>query len=225
MKITVFSDIHNDFAVFANVLKHAKKDIADSDLVVCNGDFIDMFKNDPNEWLTTAKTVFDKLKRLNKPLLCVPGNHDPPQFLSFLDKEGTNLHLKLVTVSGFDFIGFGGATTPAGTNFEPPEDEAEKAITLLVKKTKNPKVFVFHNPPKKTKLDLALFGQHVGSDILKKLIRKTQPALVLTAHIHESPGLDKIGKSVLFYPGPVFDGFYGIVTLGEGTPVCVARKV
>jgi hypothetical protein len=74
-------------------------------------------------------------------------------------------------------------------------------------------VFVLHNPPKNTKLDVAGNGMHVGSEALRYLILKHRPVLALTAHIHECSGTDILGSSTIFYPGLLSQGRYGLVDL------------
>ena len=55
--------------------------------------------------------------------------------------------------------------------------------------------------------------------------RCPKPLVSISAHMHESPGIDKIGNTVLFYPGPFYDGKYGIVEIkGDGVR-CEIRDV
>ncbi len=74
----------------------------------------------------------------------------------------------------------------------------------------------FHEPPYGTTIDLApkldenlqpiyklgeLETEHVGSKSIYKFMEKYQPVLGLHGHIHESPGYDKIGRTMIFNPG------------------------
>jgi len=85
-------------------------------------------------------------------------------------------------------------------------------------------VLVVHDPPKGTNVDVA-GGKHVGSPVIRKFIEERKPALVLSAHIHEAPGLDEIGKSKVFYPGAAFEGWYGIATLLDSGVKCERKRV
>lgn len=74
----------------------------------------------------------------------------------------------------------------------------------------------FHPPPYNTRLDLApkldknlrpvySFGEiekeNVGSKSIRKFFEKYNPLLGLHGHIHESPGWDKVGGTIVFNPG------------------------
>ncbi len=108
--------------------------------------------------------------------------------------------------------------TPWNTPREMKEKDLEKHLKNLIKKLKDPEnaIFNFHCPPYKTHLDLApkltkdlrpvvvagmVEYEHVGSKAVRKIIEKYQPILGLHGHIHESGGVDKIGKTVVLNPG------------------------
>ena len=60
----------------------------------------------------------------------------------------------------------------------------------------NPRIVIFHAPPKNTKLDRAGEGQHFGSTAVRDFIEQTQPEYFYCGHIHEAAGQqDTIGKS------------------------------
>jgi len=59
-----------------------------------------------------------------------------------------------------------------------------------------------------------MFGQHVGSKRLNDLILEHSPALVQCGHIHEGAGVERIGRSVIFNPGPTMKGRYAIAEIG-----------
>lgn len=73
-------------------------------------------------------------------------------------------------------------------------------------------IFNFHAPPYGYALDLApeLTADlvqaaerkiHVGSKAVTKMIQKYQPLLGLHGHIHESRGVQKIGRTTILNPG------------------------
>ena len=67
-------------------------------------------------------------------------------------------------------------------------------------------VYVLHDPPYDTNLDLLYNGQHIGSAAVRRFIEKHQPPLVLSGHIHESPKAsrkitDRIGNTLCVNPG------------------------
>ncbi len=76
-------------------------------------------------------------------------------------------------------------------------------------------IFNFHCPPHNTHLDLApkldkslrpvvIAGmvqyEHVGSRAVRRVIEEYQPILGLHGHIHESGGVDKIGRTIVLNP-------------------------
>ena len=63
-------------------------------------------------------------------------------------------------------------------------------------------VYVAHTPPFGTKLDQLAGGiASIGSRALRRFIDRRQPPLTLHGHIHESPGVDRLGRTVCANPG------------------------
>ncbi len=75
------------------------------------------------------------------------------------------------------------------------------------KNKKLPTIFITHNIPHKTKLDLIkdkgsyVFGKHLGSTVARKFCSKFKPMICIGGHIHDCRGKDKIGKTVVINPG------------------------
>ncbi len=110
--------------------------------------------------------------------------------------------------------------TPWNTPREVPDKKLAKIIQERVKMVstgdRSKVIFNFHPPPHNTKIDLApkldknlrpvyVGGApemvHVGSTSVRKAIEEYQPILGLHGHIHESSGVDKIGKTLVMNPG------------------------
>ena len=70
-----------------------------------------------------------------------------------------------------------------------------------------------HQPPKDTCCDIVSAGFHVGSPLLRQFIEQVQPLIVVTGHIHESAGIDHIGRTVVVNPGSLAEGKYAVVEL------------
>ena len=222
MKILVVADIHGDYHMVDKILEEARGE--GPDVVVCPGNFTDMFKN-PSEFsqLDLADLILQKLASLGKPLLCVPGNHDPYEILDVLDDYQANLHGKHKKAAGVNFIGFGGAQTPFHTLFEPGEDEVKAALSKLP--STPPLILVVHNPPKNTAMDKLKSGEHVGSEAVRGFILGKKPLLTIAAHIHEAAGQDVLGKTTLFNHGPAFTGRYGVVEIKDNAVICKIHKI
>jgi Icc-related predicted phosphoesterase len=224
MKILVVADVHGDSGRLERVLEGI--DSRGIDLVVCPGDFTDMFSDAEDfSQMDIAEFVLQKLLALGKPLLCVPGNHDPYEILEMFDEYGVNLHNRVVKFRGIDIAGWGGAPTPFNTIFEPSDGETREALDRLGSRVEAGKfLLVVHDPPKGTRLDLARGGKHVGSPAIRGFIERKRPVLAISAHIHEAGGLDRVGSTQVFYPGPAFEGWYGIVTLEDKRLDCERKR-
>ncbi|MFH1237604.1 MAG: metallophosphoesterase [Candidatus Aenigmatarchaeota archaeon] len=214
LKILVVADIHGEFEKFSKMIDKLKR--CDFDVVVCPGDFTDMY-NIPEGFNQTdiAELIIQKLLSLGKPVLCIPGNHEPYEIIDLFEEYGVNAHGIMKKIKDYEFIGFGGAATPFNTKFEPPEEEIKASLEAQAKKAKGGFILLVHNPPFNTKMDKVETGEHVGSKVIREFIEKTKPILVISAHIHEAVGTDKIGRTTLFYPGVSYEGNYGIVEIGN----------
>ncbi len=223
MKLLVIADVHGKYEMLQSIMDSVEG--VDFDAVIAPGDFTDMFDIPSNfSQLDVADIVIQKLLIPNKPLLCVPGNHDPYEILDVFDDYGVNMHGKTRKVGGVVFGGWGGAVTPFNTLLEPPEEETKVVLTRVLSKVSGQWVLIAHSPPKGTTLDMVKPKVHVGSGAIRDIILDKKPVLAITAHIHENSGTDKVGDSTIFYPGPAFEGHYGIVEIGKGKVDCSARR-
>jgi Icc-related predicted phosphoesterase len=225
MKILIIADIHGEFEKAAHAIDKIKTE--GIDLIVCPGDFTDMFAVPEGfSQLDIADMVLQKIMALKIPVLCVPGNHDPYDVLELFNEYNVNLHDKVKVVKGVTFIGWGGAATPFNTPFESSEEETAEYLEELHKKLKGKDfVLVVHNPPSNTNVDVTFSKKHVGSPAIRRFIEKSQPMLAISAHIHEAKGIDKLGKTTLFYPGALFEGYYGVVEINGKEVKCDSRKI
>ncbi len=116
--------------------------------------------------------------------------------------------------------GAGGSTpTPFGTTFERDEDEIIGRIRANLGSCSygaDRLYLLVHNPPYGTSLDRTSFGRHVGSRRLRDLIMAISPAAVQCGHIHEGAGVERIGETVVFNPGPAMRGSYALVEVDAG---------
>lgn len=222
MKILVLADIHGDTGTLRKVIEKAESH--NPDVVVCPGNVTDIFKTPPEfSQLDVADLVVQQLLSLRKPVLCIPGNHDPPEILEVFNDYGVNIHAKHTAIHGTHFVGFGGAPTPFNTPFEPTEEETADALASLP--THSPTIAVIHNPPHNTKLDAIGAGKHVGSPAVRSYILSKKPHLVLTAHIHESRGKDTLGPTTIVNPGPVFNKHYALVDVTKKSCVVTLKTL
>jgi len=70
-------------------------------------------------------------------------------------------------------------------------------------------IWMVHQPPSSLGMDICGDGQQVGSPTVLRFVRKNQPLLGCSGHIHESPyqlggrWVNKIGRTVWFQPGQI----------------------
>ena len=75
-------------------------------------------------------------------------------------------------------------------------------------------VWMVHQPPASLGMDICGDGQQVGSPALLRFIKKNQPLLGCSGHIHESPHrpggrwMAKVGTTIWVQPGQVYDSLH-----------------
>ncbi len=135
---------------------------------------------------------------------------------------------------GYEMISLGYSNpTPWSSPRELSEGELATRLEAMATRVQDPgkSIFNFHVPPQGTHLDQAALldetftpivssGRvqmgNVGSSSVRSLIEHYQPMLSLHGHIHESPGMSKIGRTIAINPGSEYmDGILkgAIVTL------------
>ena len=193
MKLLLFSDLHQDEAACAGLLKKASQ----ADVVIGAGDFASFRRG-------LEKTI-QQLCTIKTPTLLVFGNHENEAELIRACRcwpAAQVLHGREFTVKGISFFGIGGATpvTPFSGQWsvDVPEEEAAQLLSQAPKGG----VLITHSPPLNC-LDRAGTGQHLGSHAIRHHIENTSPALVVCGHIHETwQCRDTIGEVPVINPGP-----------------------
>ena len=210
MKFLVFTDIHGN----ADVLDSLDDEFSSCDAVIFAGDFADVIaKKD-------GTPVLEKLCKKHDEIYAVLGNHDSLEFLGKLEDAGINAERMLNYTGGFAIIGSGGATF--FTRDTPNERSEEDILSdyAILKTSENDGadgawsnlIIISHNPPKDTKCDAVNEHVHAGSEGFRALIEEIKPLAVITGHIHEGVGIDKIGDTVVINAGSLgLSGKYAIL--------------
>ena len=194
-------------------------------------------KDSVTSWLKLAE---ERLKDTGVKCYISPGNDDEYEIDSILNSSNyvINPEEKVITLEGgYEMITTGKANmTPWKCPRDVTEDELQKTIASLTSQVKdfNKAIFNLHVPPYNTLLDVApeldselttvvRAGQpsmvHVGSTTVRQVIEQYQPMLGLHGHIHESKGVDKVGRCVCLNPGSEYqEGVLrgALVTLDSG---------
>lgn len=202
MKFLVITDLHGNLSV----LDKMDKQFAEADAVLFAGDFAECFKTE------TGLPALEKLCKKHDTIFSVIGNCDEPSFLDETEAKDISVQGSMVFHEGLVFAGSGGGTKFTGdTPNERTEEELVGDLSILTKEenqTWDNLILIMHNPPKDTKCDMIPNGMHVGSQMLREFIEQTKPLAVITGHIHEGIGIDKIGDTVVINAGPLTDGNY-----------------
>ncbi|MHA1912574.1 MAG: metallophosphoesterase family protein [Candidatus Kariarchaeaceae archaeon] len=191
--------------------------------------------NYANYVYSSALELFDKfqikslkniLKRLNKcsfPTILIPGNSETNNASHFLKEESEKsnnlffidndlLHMPELEIT---FIGYSG-TLPAvyrrafASPGEKPLIQMREELSKIEQKLKDstdPVIFLTHDAPYGTKLDIIKARKEQGGNkALTEFIERVKPLINIHGHIHENRGTDRIGKTLLINPGAVVDG-------------------
>lgn len=194
------------------------------------------------EWVDLAET---RLAGTGIKCFVTGGNDDYPDVLEALQRPGVQSIFgcegQVVQVDDdhtMISLGFSGPT-PWRTPREVPDEELGAMIEPMAAQVPDMGrcIFNFHDPPVDSTLDtcpmldwntdppsqivrggqLVLFG--AGSDSVRRAIETHQPLLGLHGHIHESPGVIKIGRTTCINPGSEYgEGILRgcLVTLSNG---------
>ncbi len=207
MKILHFTDLHSNLDGIDNIATEIKE----AELIILSGD-ITHFGNKED-----ARKIVEAFSEINENIVAVSGNCDHKDVVNYLEDKGINIEEKNILFNGFNIIGLGGSlftpfNTPNEYNEDYYQDILEKIGTL---KSANPTIIVSHQPPFNTILDKMMAVMHVGSKSLRKVIEKDEPLICVCGHIHESTGIDKIGKTQIVNPGPWRDKKYASIEIND----------
>ncbi|ASJ02808.1 metallophosphoesterase [Thermococcus profundus] len=203
MKILGITDVHGKTSKVMKLVE-VIDDVSPS-IVMIAGDITNFGNSD------RAKKVLEPLTTLEVPIVAVFGNCDGRDVPGILEEMGILAHGRRVEVNGLGIVGIGGSNvTPFGTIWELTEDE----IGSILEKNYLPgNVILSHAPPYGTRADRTHSGVHVGSRALRMFIEEKQPPFVLTGHIHEARSVDRIGRTLIINPGPLFRGYYAVIKI------------
>ena len=182
MKVLAVGDIEGDRTLAEQLAQRA--DTEDVDAVLVCGDIVDD-ENNSNGVLAVFR----------KPVLFVPGNHDPPDAVEFLAE-----FYKVKNLHGYGYkkgdIGFFGCSSVNLGIWQLPEREIFELLkrgAAYVSDCKK-KILISHVHPAQSKMTLV--SGFEGSEGLRKAIDELQPDIVFCAHVGEAEGIEElVGKT------------------------------
>jgi Icc-related predicted phosphoesterase len=149
------------------------------------------------------------------------------------------IDFKNYRILGFNFAGYPSSTYPGkitkyieGRMKKRFEKNAAKVINRIKQDNKkyfkkfkekfdNNTVFITHNCPNNTRLDILKRGpqkgKHYGSYLARKIISGLHPKLALCGHMHENRGKQMLGKTLMVNPGTAKEGKAAIIELDART--------
>jgi len=164
-------------------------------------------------------------KMASRPCYWIPGNDDWEAALPPLNGQGIPIHgLAVPFLDGFSIAGYGCVpVTPFGMkdfdrydveSWDPPQEPKQclrsssrgtiTADLARLGELSDPAstIYVIHSPPFATALDRLHGGiTPIGSRAVRTFIEQRRPPLSLHGHVHESPGVDRLGRTLCVNPG------------------------
>jgi uncharacterized protein len=205
-------DMHDRF----EAVPKAIAEIGAIDLLIVGGDITT--GGTPDD----AEAAIEHWKPLAPRLLALAGNMDSPAIDARLVDLGVALDGRGVAFGDVGVCGVSAAPrSPLQTPYELDDDELERRAEDAFAAVASCRVRIFcpHAPPGGTVCDRLRDGRHVGSVVVRRIVEREQPELVLCGHIHEARGVDEIGRTRIVNPGPVTAGHYAAVTIDRDLSV------
>lgn len=207
MRLLCITDIHSDRQQFERILLREPE----PDLLLIGGDFTNF--GPPQE----AEALLD-LALLHCPaVLAVAGNCDSAAIDDMLVRRGVSLHRRGTIVNGVGFFGLSAMPPWRGNMYEFTEAELDGFLAEGHAQVQAaPRcIMLTHPPPRATKADRNVAGQHVGSTAVRAWMDRHQPALLVCGHIHEARSLDEINGTTIVNCGPARNGYYAVAEVGD----------
>ncbi len=165
-----------------------------------------LFAGDLTNWGSKADAEKVLACFKEKPVYAIPGNLDTLAVMEIFEDQSELAHGCVKKLVDWEVIGFGGGSLKNPGDILFGEEAILETLEPLLKKSIGAKtILITHQPPYNTKLD-SVRGNHVGSQAVRTLIEKYQPAFHFCGHIHESWSEDLVGKTRCYNVAAVKEG-------------------
>lgn len=190
-----------------------------------------------DESIEAGRAVLKRLDSLGVPVFIVPGNwdwtgHEDVSWELMSEnlfesrviagfENVVNCEDAVVEFEGVSLVGYGRVNGPELVEVRGYADVSEEELfesrehfeelveffSFLFEEASNPVVFLAHNVPYGTSLDVinnvdsAVDGMHYGSNVVRELVERFEPLITIGGHIHEHYGTDEVGDSVCLNAG------------------------
>ena len=214
LNIIQISDLHGNFPFIDSIAGKIKS----ADLVALSGDITNFGGR------RRAAEIVDAVLSLNPAVVAIAGNWDRAGVGEYLRETDVSVDGAVREINGFIVCGLGGSLpAPVPAPNELSEEQFRSRLKKLAAVSASPDILIIHQPPANTKLDRISSGPHVGSEAVKDYIERSGAIVCLTGHIHESSGIDELGKTKVVNPGAARQGRYAVIGI-EGRSVSVELK-
>jgi len=153
---------------------------------------------------------FKFLDETDIPILIVHGNMDSISIRKEIERyeNAIFLHERMHTIDGVNFVGAGGGN--------PSFDEiylwsGKKHISMKDAKID---VLITHVPPKGI-MDRMTLGFHIGNEWVKKIVEDKKPRVAICGHVHENPGYDAYGETIVVNCSVGRRGKYSLININK----------
>jgi Icc-related predicted phosphoesterase len=191
----------------------------------------------------SMNAILNYMNSLGKPIYLIYGNNDYPRKeiknlglkakgIEDLVKKYENINLMLSSKSKMDDYNLLGVSGYRRTNSiaksKIGKDSHGKKFKKLLKNLKGNSIVLYHDVPFGTKLDLVrnkvspMNGKHVGSKVMRSVIKKYSPLLYICGHMHENPGVIKLYKTICLNTGSIQNQDYYIININDNK-VAISR--
>lgn len=205
-----FGDVHENTSTLGSI-----EGLTDAAGVIVCGDLTN------HGTRPAAMQVLDACRAANPVVYAQIGNMDTAEVDALLNEQEANMHRRVLPLgpqgSGVGLAGVGWSTP---TPFHTPSEVDEQTLASWLEELEphcagyQKLIFAVHTPPAETATDRLSSGAHVGSQAVRQFIERVQPQVCITGHIHESRGVDRIGRCTVINPGMLAHGGYARITLG-----------
>jgi Icc-related predicted phosphoesterase len=206
MKMLFVADLHYALKQFDWLVANA----SNFDPVIIGGDLLDLASSlDFDVQIVVVEKYLNRIRQKTR-LLVSSGNHDGDS-RSAAD-ESVARWIQESRAEGLfvdgDSVEFPGTLVTICPWWDGPVSlaEVEKQLTEQAQKVQGRWIWVYHSPPAGS--PVCWTGKKFGGDeVLLEWIKRFQPDMVLSGHIHNSPfyadgaWVDRIGKTWVFNPG------------------------
>ena len=218
MIVINIADIHGN----ASPISEMGSVLSSADLILLSGD-ITHFGGQKE-----ASEIINQIKAYNPNILGVTGNCDTKEVDTYLEKENIQIHGRYIEIEGVTIFGAGGSLPcPSPTPNIYTESEYMEILDSSTEgiEENSPKIMISHQPPINTLNDTLSSGAHVGSETVREFIKKIEPLVCFTGHIHEAPGIDEIGRTKIVNPGPLGTRSYAYLEISDQIDTLEIRKI